>query len=192
MSWWKDCVVCEAKFEATRSDAQVCSDACRKRLSRTKSRVKSRRSPEMANDPRPPEMSGMTGSEAPQEREPGSRIVRKEPSAESPGTVRGKYGELEGRDPRKMTRDELGRMGHEPMSPMEAIRAHCLDCCGGSSDEVLKCMALRCPSWPFRTGKNPWREVTDAQREQGRQLAAARQSAGVGPGEGEPADAAAA
>ena len=37
-------------------------------------------------------------------------------------------------------------MGHKRMSPLRAIRAHCLDCCGGSAQEVGKCMALRCPS----------------------------------------------
>ena len=43
------------------------------------------------------------------------------------------------------------------MTPAAIIRAHCLDCCGGSSDEVRKCTALDCPSWPFRIGTNPWR-----------------------------------
>jgi len=45
------------------------------------------------------------------------------------------------------------------------IRAHCLDCCGGSSDEVRKCTALDCPSWPFRIGTNPWRApLSEAER----------------------------
>src|SRR5262249_5421027 len=42
---------------------------------------------------------------------------------------------LVGRDPREMTRDELEAMGHVAMSPMEAIRAKCLDCCAGSAHE---------------------------------------------------------
>jgi hypothetical protein len=78
---------------------------------------------------------------------------------------------LIGRDPRAMERAELEAMGHAPMSPVEAIRAKCLDC-AGSSDEVRKCVAMTCPSWPFRTGKNPWREVSEARREIGRRLAA--------------------
>jgi hypothetical protein len=90
--------------------------------------------------------------------------------APRPGAIFDDRGYLEGRDPRTMTQDELRAMGHEPMSPMEAIRAHCLDCCGGSSDEVKKCMALRCPSWPFRTGKNPWRApISEERREALRQ-----------------------
>jgi hypothetical protein len=68
------------------------------------------------------------------------------------GAVYDHRGFLEGRDPRTMSRDELGVMGHRPMSPLRAIRAHCLDCCAGSAQEVAKCMALRCPSWPFRMG----------------------------------------
>jgi hypothetical protein len=78
---------------------------------------------------------------------------------------------LIGRDPRQMNRAEFEAMGHAPMSPAEAIRAKCLDC-AGSSDEVRKCVAMTCPSWPFRTGKNPWRKVSEARRETGRRLAA--------------------
>jgi len=70
---------------------------------------------------------------------------------------------LAGRDPRKMAPAELRAMGHEPLSPMEAIRARCLDC-AGSSDEVRKCVAMACPSWPFRTGKNPWRAPVSEER----------------------------
>src|SRR5215469_9427509 len=80
---------------------------------------------------------------------------------------------LIGRDPREMMRKELEAMGHEPMSPMEAIRAKCLDCCAGSAHEVRCCVAMACPSWPFRTGKNPWRApASEAQREASRRNAA--------------------
>jgi hypothetical protein len=30
-----------------------------------------------------------------------------------------------GRDPREMTQDELREAGHEPMSPLQALRARC-------------------------------------------------------------------
>jgi hypothetical protein len=74
---------------------------------------------------------------------------------------------------------ELELMGHERMSAMEAIRAKCLDCVGGSWNEVRLCTAITCPNWPFRTGKNPWRapsseEVREARREHGRKLAQRR------------------
>jgi hypothetical protein len=79
-----------------------------------------------------------------------------------------------GRDPRTMKPAELRAMGHQPMPPMSVIRLKCLDCCAGSPVEVAKCAALACPSWPFRTGKNPWREISEGRREAGRRLAAKR------------------
>jgi hypothetical protein len=82
-----------------------------------------------------------------------------------------------GRDPRRMTQSELRSMGHKPMPPMQAIRAHCLDCCGGSAHEVRRCMALRCPSWPFRTGKNPWRGPISEERRSGLRMRFARSDA---------------
>jgi hypothetical protein len=100
------------------------------------------------------------------------------------GAVYDKRGYLEGRDPRTMTPGELAEMGHRKMSPLQAIRAHCLDCCGGSAHEVAKCMALRCPSWPFQMGSNPWRaphsnEQREAMRDRGRRLAEANKSRGL-------------
>src|SRR5579885_2355758 len=82
----------------------------------------------------------------------------------APGVELGADGLAHGRDPRRMARAELQAMGHQPMSPTQAIRSRCLDCCAGSADEVRKCVALRCPSWPFRMGVSPWRAgKTEAQ-----------------------------
>ena len=97
------------------------------------------------------------------------------------GAVYDDRGYLEGRDPRTMSPAELAEMGHEPMSPLQALRAHCLDCSAGSKQEVAKCMALRCPSWPFRMGSNPHRkppsdEQRQAMQERGRRLATANRS----------------
>jgi hypothetical protein len=97
------------------------------------------------------------------------------------GAVYDERGYLEGRDPRTMSPEELVAMGHKPMSPLQALRARCLDCCGGSAQEVAKCMALRCPSWPYRMGTNPHRqppsdEQRRAMRERGRRLAMANKS----------------
>jgi hypothetical protein len=78
------------------------------------------------------------------------------------------------RDPRRITEAELRALVHEPMSPLAALRARCLDYCGGSADEVRKCVAVECPSWPFRMGVNSWRTVSEAKREAGRALAARR------------------
>lgn len=52
-------------------------------------------------------------------------------------------------------------------NPVKAIREKCLDCCGGSTSEVKECTAERCPIYPFRLGKNPFRqkrELTEEQR----------------------------
>jgi hypothetical protein len=78
-----------------------------------------------------------------------------------------------GRDPRAMTRAELIELGHEPMSPLKALRLRCLDCCCDQPSEVRT--AVKCPSWPFRMGVNPWRApASEARREHARTLAAKR------------------
>lgn len=58
------------------------------------------------------------------------------------------------------------------MTPIQTIRAKCLDCCCDQANEVKLCTAIRCPLWPFRLGKNPNikpREYTEEQREAMRQ-----------------------
>ena len=57
---------------------------------------------------------------------------------------------------------------NKTISPVRAIRAKCLDCSNGSSNEVKLCPVERCPLFPFRFGQNPnrgKRELTDDQRE---------------------------
>ena len=77
-----------------------------------------------------------------------------------------------GRDPREMTAAELSVLGHQPMSPLKALRLRCIDCFGDSANEVRLCTAVQCPAWPFRMGKNPWRSpVSEARRNQARALA---------------------
>jgi hypothetical protein len=54
-------------------------------------------------------------------------------------------------------------------NPVKAIRAHCIDCSGGSLKEVSVCPMTECPLYPFRLGKNTFRkvikkELTDEQR----------------------------
>jgi len=97
--------------------------------------------------------------------------------------IRGKR--LVGRDPRQMTQDELREAGHEPKSPLQALRAHCLDCCGHQEKEVALCPAVNCPSWPLRMGTDPWRKpASSARREAARRTmtrlnARQRRSAGA-------------
>ncbi len=69
----------------------------------------------------------------------------------------GDEGQLVGKDPREVPSGILSRYHREP-NPLKAIRARCLDCCCGSAPEVRKCIAVICPSWPFRMGVNPFRQ----------------------------------
>lgn len=66
------------------------------------------------------------------------------------------------------------------MTPMKAIRLKCLDCCCGSANEVKLCTCADCPLFPFRMGKNPYRqkrEYTDEQKAQmAERLAKAREA----------------
>ena len=43
----------------------------------------------------------------------------------------------------------------EAPSMAKAIRAKCLDCCGGEQGEVRTCWAENCPLFPYRFGSNP-------------------------------------
>ena len=87
-------------------------------------------------------------------------------------TVNGQT-ELIGRDPRTMTTEELTALGHKKLSTIQAIRARCIDCCAGQPSEVRRCVAVNCPSWPFRMGWNPWRERVELSPERKAVLAAA-------------------
>ena len=45
------------------------------------------------------------------------------------------------------------------LQPLQAVRAHCLECCNGSPGEVRKCDAKSCPLWPHRFGQKPTEEL---------------------------------
>ena len=55
----------------------------------------------------------------------------------------------------------------KPSTPMRAIRSKCLDCSGGSSNEVRECVIPECPLFAYRLGRNPnrkGREMTDEEK----------------------------
>lgn len=62
-------------------------------------------------------------------------------------------GELVGRDPRKISADAW--RGNSLQTVRQAVRAKCIDCCGGSATEVRKCVAIDCSLWAFRMGVEP-------------------------------------
>lgn len=43
------------------------------------------------------------------------------------------------------------------VTPLQAIRQNCLDCCCGSAHEVKLCPCTKCPLYTFRFGRNPAR-----------------------------------
>ena len=53
------------------------------------------------------------------------------------------------------------------MTPLKAIRAHCIECMCGQVKEVKLCVMERCPLHPFRMASNPFRakrEMTEEQK----------------------------
>lgn len=42
-------------------------------------------------------------------------------------------------------------------NPCKAIRAYCLGCGEGTAHDVRNCVITRCPLYPYRLGKNPYR-----------------------------------
>ena len=67
-----------------------------------------------------------------------------------------KGGEKIGRDPRKVSVAELNEWGHHKKPILQAIRERCLDCCAFRQSEVRKCVSVKCASWPYRMGTNPF------------------------------------
>jgi len=49
-------------------------------------------------------------------------------------------------------------------TPIKAIRAKCLDCAAGSSNEVRLCTVAGCPLYPYREGRSPFREKPSPER----------------------------
>jgi len=75
-------------------------------------------------------------------------------------------GELVGKIPAEVPLEFLS-LAYRAQNPVKAIRAKCLDCCCAQADEVRKCVATDCPSWPFRMGSNPFRKkpvLTEAEK----------------------------
>lgn len=59
-------------------------------------------------------------------------------------------------------------MANEITNPVKAIRAFCMECSCGQTSEVQRCPMHECPLYPFRFGKNPYRqrrEMTEEEKE---------------------------
>jgi len=57
------------------------------------------------------------------------------------------------------------------LPPMKAIRAKCIDCGGGSFNEVKNCVITDCPLYAYRFGTNPFRKRRELTEEQRREMA---------------------
>ena len=44
------------------------------------------------------------------------------------------------------------------LTPVKAIRAHCIECCGGSFKDVRECPTTDCRFYSWRLGTNPARK----------------------------------
>ena len=44
------------------------------------------------------------------------------------------------------------------LTPVKAIKKHCLECSGNSKKELRECVINNCPLYPYRMGKNPNRK----------------------------------
>lgn len=50
------------------------------------------------------------------------------------------------------------------ITPLKAIRYHCLECVCFSSNEVKKCTENLCPMYPYRFGKDPNKKKVSGHR----------------------------
>jgi len=48
-------------------------------------------------------------------------------------------------------------MDKKLLTPIQSIRAKCLDCCCGSYKEIRLCPVKNCALYPYRMGKRPKR-----------------------------------
>lgn len=63
-------------------------------------------------------------------------------------------------------------MEQRQLTPIKAIRAKCLDCCCDSNNEVKCCTVTQCALWPYRLGRNPYRqELTQEEKARRAELA---------------------
>ena len=62
-------------------------------------------------------------------------------------------------------------MAEQITNPVKAIRAFCMECSNGQTSEVKACPVYKCQLYPFRFGKNPYRQRREMTEEQKQVLA---------------------
>lgn len=58
----------------------------------------------------------------------------------------------------------------EKITPLKAIKKHCLDCRFGNRKEVVACDDEDCNLYPFRIGKNPFRGKRELSEEEKKEM----------------------
>lgn len=69
-----------------------------------------------------------------------------------------------------------GFTGEIITSPLKAIKAKCMDCVCDDREEMVHCQVTDCALFPFRFGKNPYRDKRELSEEHKEKLVAALQA----------------
>ena len=64
------------------------------------------------------------------------------------------------------TEEEFNKEVSENTNVLRAIKLKCLDCSSYNTNEIKECPVKKCPLYPFRLGKNPFRkrELSEEER----------------------------
>lgn len=64
------------------------------------------------------------------------------------------------------TEEEFNKEVSENTNVLRAIKLKCLDCSSYNTNEIKECPVSKCPLYPFRLGKNPFRkrELSEEER----------------------------
>ena len=68
------------------------------------------------------------------------------------------------------TEEEFNREVRENTNVLRAIKLKCLDCSTYNINEIKECPVNKCPLYPFRLGKNPFRKKKELSEEERNKL----------------------
>ena len=79
-------------------------------------------------------------------------------------------GEMMSNEPDRSSKDYIRQIAPQAPSPLKSIRQKCLDCVGGSPNEIRECPSTNCALWPYRMGRNPYLELSEEEKERRREV----------------------
>ena len=68
------------------------------------------------------------------------------------------------------TEEEFDREVSENTNVLRAIKLKCIDCSTYNINEIKECPVNKCPLYPFRLGKNPFRKKKELSEEERNKL----------------------